>query len=174
MTEADIFGDDDAMWNYHTKNNPGLAVSICDTTNIFAKKLLGAFTSPEDVFTHILKRDYKMAKVPVMNINNISVVQTVCLFKKKLYIFARFYLIEHIFAYLIKFIIFKIATINYIISMSDCQLTLVMVLRRLHGSLRISSITKTKRVRKVLFLFLAQREGFEPSCGFPQTDFEQL
>ena len=29
-----------------------------------------AFTSPEDVFTHILKRDYKMAKFPVMNINN--------------------------------------------------------------------------------------------------------
>lgn len=29
-----------------------------------------AFTSPEDVFTHILKRDYKMQKFPVMNINN--------------------------------------------------------------------------------------------------------
>ena len=29
------------------------------------------FTSPEDVFTHILKRDYKMSKFPVMNINNI-------------------------------------------------------------------------------------------------------
>lgn len=29
-----------------------------------------AFTSPEDVFTHILKRDYKMPKFPVMNINN--------------------------------------------------------------------------------------------------------
>ena len=22
------------------------------------------------------------------------------------------------------------------------------------------------------FDFMAQREGFEPSCGFPQTDFE--
>lgn len=29
-----------------------------------------AFTSPEDVFSHILKRDYKMSKFPVMNINN--------------------------------------------------------------------------------------------------------
>ncbi len=29
-----------------------------------------AFTSPEDVFTHILKRDYKLPKVPIMNINN--------------------------------------------------------------------------------------------------------
>lgn len=29
-----------------------------------------AFTSPEDVFTHILKRDYKLPKFPVMNINN--------------------------------------------------------------------------------------------------------
>ncbi len=29
-----------------------------------------AFTSPEAVFTHILKRDYKLPKFPVMNINN--------------------------------------------------------------------------------------------------------
>lgn len=29
-----------------------------------------AFTSPYDVFAHILKRDYHMAKFPVMNINN--------------------------------------------------------------------------------------------------------
>ncbi len=29
-----------------------------------------AFTSPEDVFTHILKRDYKLPKFPIMNINN--------------------------------------------------------------------------------------------------------
>ncbi len=30
-----------------------------------------AFTSPYDVFSHILKRDYKMPKFPVMNINDI-------------------------------------------------------------------------------------------------------
>ncbi|MBQ8569269.1 MAG: alpha/beta hydrolase [Oscillospiraceae bacterium] len=29
-----------------------------------------AFTSPDEVFGHVLKRDYKMAKFPVMNINN--------------------------------------------------------------------------------------------------------
>ncbi len=29
-----------------------------------------AFTSPQEVFSHILKRDYKLPKFPVMNINN--------------------------------------------------------------------------------------------------------
>ena len=29
-----------------------------------------AFTSPDDVFSHIMKRDYKMPKFPMMNINN--------------------------------------------------------------------------------------------------------
>ena len=30
-----------------------------------------AFTSPEEVFTHVLKRDYKLPKFPIMNINNV-------------------------------------------------------------------------------------------------------
>lgn len=29
-----------------------------------------AFTSPEEVFSHVLKRDYKLPKFPIMNINN--------------------------------------------------------------------------------------------------------
>ncbi|MBP3479750.1 MAG: hypothetical protein J6K03_09795, partial [Oscillospiraceae bacterium] len=63
MTEADIFGDDDAMWNYHTKNNPGLAVSIWDTTNISAKKLLGAFTSPEDKYFKLKYMQYEWIRL---------------------------------------------------------------------------------------------------------------
>jgi len=30
-----------------------------------------AYTSPEDVFTHVMKRDYKLSKFPIMNINNV-------------------------------------------------------------------------------------------------------
>ena len=35
--------------------------------------------------------------------------------------------------------------------------------------------TKEKEPKIVDFgLNVAEREGFEPSCGFPQTDFEEL
>jgi len=48
MTQEDIFGEDDRMWRYHTKTNPGLKTTIFDITLHFTKSLLGEFTSGED------------------------------------------------------------------------------------------------------------------------------
>ena len=47
MTEEDIFGDT-AMWEYHTKNNPGLKTSLWETLQQFTQKILGEFTDGQD------------------------------------------------------------------------------------------------------------------------------
>lgn len=47
MSEDDIFNDD-AMWRYHTKDNPSLRFTLFDCLSNVAEKILGAFTDPAD------------------------------------------------------------------------------------------------------------------------------
>ena len=47
MSENDIFNDD-AMWRYHTKDNPGLGFTLFDCLSNVAEKILGSFTDPAD------------------------------------------------------------------------------------------------------------------------------
>ena len=48
MTKADIFGEDQEISEFHTKNNPGLDLSLFAYINIMAQKLFGAYTDGED------------------------------------------------------------------------------------------------------------------------------
>ncbi len=48
MTDADIFGTDDAMWKYHTKTNPYLEKHLLDYYSIMAEKVFGAFENGAD------------------------------------------------------------------------------------------------------------------------------
>ena len=49
LTDEDIFGDDTAMSEFHTKNNPGLgAVTLYGYVELLAQKIFGEFTSGED------------------------------------------------------------------------------------------------------------------------------
>ncbi len=48
MTREDIFGSDEAMWKYHTQNNPGLKKHLLDYYSLFAKKVLGDFSDGRD------------------------------------------------------------------------------------------------------------------------------
>ena len=47
MSENDIFNDD-AMWRYHTKDNPGFSFTLFDCLSNVAEKILGPFTDPAD------------------------------------------------------------------------------------------------------------------------------
>ena len=47
MSENDIFNDD-AMWRYHTKDNPGLKFTLFDCLSNVAEKILGSFTDSAD------------------------------------------------------------------------------------------------------------------------------
>ena len=58
MTDGDIFGGDDAIWRYHTKNNPADAFrefEIFDYLKAIAEKLFGPFRSGTD---KVLKLEY--------------------------------------------------------------------------------------------------------------------
>ena len=58
MTEQDIYGDDDAMLRFHTKNNPSSVFrefQIYDYLCAIAEKLFGAGNCAED---RVLKRQY--------------------------------------------------------------------------------------------------------------------
>ena len=48
MTEADILGEDQSISEFHTKNNPGLDLSLFAYINIMAQKLFGEYTDGED------------------------------------------------------------------------------------------------------------------------------
>ena len=50
MTEADILGDDNRMWLYHTKGNPALQRDLMEYMELFAEKVLGAYTDGADRF----------------------------------------------------------------------------------------------------------------------------
>jgi beta-mannosidase len=63
MTDEDIFGDDLYMWNYHTKNNPGLQTSVFDTMQIFAKSLLGDFKDGADRYFKYRYLQYEWVRI---------------------------------------------------------------------------------------------------------------
>ena len=49
LTDEDIFSDDTAMSEFHTKNNPGLgAVTLYGYVELLSRKIFGDFTSGED------------------------------------------------------------------------------------------------------------------------------
>lgn len=48
MSDTDIFGEDPAMWKYHTKTNPCLPKELFDYTELFAERLFGAFRDGAD------------------------------------------------------------------------------------------------------------------------------
>ena len=49
MTEEDIFGEDDTISRYHTKNNPGLPIyELYDYVDILTAGIFGDYTSGED------------------------------------------------------------------------------------------------------------------------------
>ena len=48
MTEEDIYGEDQYISEFHTKNNPGLDLSLFAYINIMAQKLFGNYVSGED------------------------------------------------------------------------------------------------------------------------------
>lgn len=61
MTDEDIFGDDLAMWNYHTKDNPG--VGLFDFTYLFAEKLLGKYKNGYDRLMKLKYLQYEWIRV---------------------------------------------------------------------------------------------------------------
>lgn len=48
MTEEDIFGEDRTVSEFHTKNNPGLDLSLFEYINIMTRKLFGEYTDGKD------------------------------------------------------------------------------------------------------------------------------
>lgn len=62
MSENDIFNDD-AMWRYHTKNNPGLSFTLFDCLSNVAEKILGSFTDPEDKLFKLQYVQYEWIRV---------------------------------------------------------------------------------------------------------------
>ena len=63
MTEEDIFGDDDRMWRYHTKTNPGLRTEIFDISLSFTESLFGAFTSGADKYFKLRYLQYEWIRL---------------------------------------------------------------------------------------------------------------
>ncbi len=61
MTDEDIFGEDLEMWNYHTKDNPG--VGLFDFTLVFAEKMLGAFKDGKDRLMKLKYIQYEWVRV---------------------------------------------------------------------------------------------------------------
>ena len=62
MTDADIF-DGDAMWLYHTKNNPALKHELFDYLLMMTEKVLGAFTDPHDRLFKLQYMQYEWIRV---------------------------------------------------------------------------------------------------------------
>lgn len=62
-TEEEIFGESDAMWNYHTQTNPGLSNTIFEITAQFGAAVLGAFTSPRDRFFKLRYLQYEWIRL---------------------------------------------------------------------------------------------------------------
>lgn len=48
MSDEDIFGDNTAMWKYHTKTNPSLPKELFEYTAVFAQRLLGPSADPRE------------------------------------------------------------------------------------------------------------------------------
>lgn len=67
MTKEDIVSSD-AMWNYHTKSNPGLPFSLFDVLQQFAGKVLGAFTDGKDRYFKLKYIQYEWIRISMENI----------------------------------------------------------------------------------------------------------
>lgn len=67
MTDSDIY-DNDEMWNYHTKSNPGLPFSLFDVLISFTKKVLGEFTDGYDRYFKLKYNQYEWIRVSMENI----------------------------------------------------------------------------------------------------------
>jgi beta-mannosidase len=62
MNENDIFNDD-AMWRYHIKDNPGLKFTLFDCLSNVAEKILGTFTTPADKLFKLQYVQYEWVRV---------------------------------------------------------------------------------------------------------------
>lgn len=63
MTEEDIFGQNDDMWNYHTKSNPAIKTTLFDMSLSFARGILGDFTSSADRFFKLRYLQYEWVRL---------------------------------------------------------------------------------------------------------------
>ena len=63
MTEDDIYGDDLAMWLYHTKTNPALKAEIFDYIRTLAQGILGDFKDGKDRFFKLQYLQYEWLRV---------------------------------------------------------------------------------------------------------------
>lgn len=63
MTDEDIFGEDMAMWYYHTKSNPSLAKELLDYALEFARKVLGEFKDTNDRFFKYKYLQYEWIRI---------------------------------------------------------------------------------------------------------------
>ena len=63
MTEEDIYGEDDAMWYYHTKGNPALPKELGWYFLTFAEKMMGTFQNTKDRFFKFRYLQYEMARI---------------------------------------------------------------------------------------------------------------
>jgi len=62
MTDEDIYSDL-AMWNYHTKDNPGLKTSLLETLLQFTRKILGEFTDGHDRYFKLKYAQYEWLRI---------------------------------------------------------------------------------------------------------------
>ena len=63
MTEEDVFGASDEMWNYHTKSNPAIKTTLFDMSLSFTRALLGEFTSASDRFFKLRYLQYEWIRL---------------------------------------------------------------------------------------------------------------
>lgn len=63
MRDADIFGQDDAMWLYHTQTNPALKKEIFNYILEFAEKLFGRFENSRDRLFKLQYLQYEWIRV---------------------------------------------------------------------------------------------------------------
>ena len=63
MTAEDIYGDDPAIWLYHTKTNPGLKAEIFEYIRTLARGILGDFKDGRDRFFKLQYLQYEWLRV---------------------------------------------------------------------------------------------------------------
>lgn len=67
MTDDDIFNSD-AMWKYHTKDNPCLPFTLFDLLQTFAGKVLGEFKNGADRYFKLKYNQFEWIRVSMENI----------------------------------------------------------------------------------------------------------
>lgn len=63
MTEEDIFSDNDDMWKYHTKTNPGLKRELFEYLDMFTQKILGKYKDGVDRYFKLKYIQYEWIRV---------------------------------------------------------------------------------------------------------------